>query len=313
MSVFKEHYKKHNLKTPVYHFVLGSGYSSAVDKLQDKISNFWEEKPSLHFKDIKQIPKTTAPSHAGLFRFFVYKGKGQQSIVLQCGRVHAYEGHSAQTVVQPVLQSRLAGTKNFIITNISGSLKKEHSIGTVIALTDHFNQTGMSPLVGQNYLNLSQEKKSLPLNSQLTNSQNNESLPDDMKNLDYFPDMSMIYDSQMRESISQEMRSLNVKVTDGIYVGVLGPELETPAHIKWLNKSSQSLFDCVGMSTVLEAIALKHTQAKVCGFSLVSNPAAGVDPNQKKLSEKDFINSTKECARSIVESFFVFSEKQFKK
>ena len=284
MSVFKEHYKTHSIPVPIHHFVLGSGYSPAVDSLKGKLSGDWEEKPSLFFKDVPSIPAPTVQSHSGAYRFFVHK-KHNKSIVLQCGRVHAYEGHSAQTVVQPVVQSRLAGTKNFTITNISGGLKKEHTIGTVIALTDHFNQTAMSPLIGQNYQT-------------------------EMKGLDYFPDMSQIYDLKTKDKIAKEMKALKLTVKDGVYVGALGPELENPAHIEWLNRSSQGLFDCIGMSTVLEVIALRHMQACVSAFSLVSNPAAGVNPDYTELSGKDIIDSAKEYAEPMIESFFKFIEKE---
>lgn len=287
MSVFKEHYKKHNLSIPSYHFVLGSGFSPAVDIIFKKFSQSWEEKQALSFKDVPQIPTPTALSHTGVFRYFLHKDTGR-SLILQCGRVHLYEGHSAQTVVQPVVQSRLAGTKNFIITNISGGLKLDHKVGTVIALKDHFNHTGKSPLVGQNYQT-------------------------EMEGLDYFPDMSQIYQPALTDQIMSCMQDLKLDVRKGIYVGALGPELENPTYIEWLNRSSQGLFDCVGMSTVLEAVALKHMRACISGFSLVSNPAAGVNPAYKELSGSDIIGSAKQYAQPILESFFNFSEKQFKK
>ncbi len=285
---FTQHCKKIKISSPIYHFVLGSGYSPLVDQVKTlKVFKNWEEKPSLFFKDIPRIPVPTVNSHEGVFRYFLHKPTGL-SIVLQSGRIHAYEGHSAFVVVQPVIQSFLSGTKNFIITNIAGGLKKEHKIGTVIALTDHVNRTGMSPLVGVNL----QDSK-------------------DKKLGDQFPDMSSVYDSSIRNQIIDEFISLGLKVVKGVYVGVLGPELETQAEIAWLNRSSQGLFDAVGMSTVLEVIALKQLKANVSGFSLISNPAAGVHLEYKELSAKDMFFAIQDYAKKMIESFFSYSEKKF--
>ena len=290
MSLFRQHYKKINLSSPIYHFVLGSGYSPLVNEVK-KLKAFedWEERPSLLFKDIPAMPEPTIRSHEGVFRYFFHKPTGL-SFVLQSGRIHAYEGHSASVVVQPVIQSFLSGTKNFIITNISGGLKKEYKIGTVIALDDHVNRTGMSPLVGTSLQNDKGEKLG-----------------------DQFPDMSLTYDSKMRQQITDEFVSLGLKVVKGVYVGVLGPELETPAEIEWLCRSSQGLFDAVGMSTVLEVIALKQARANVSGFSLISNPAAGVDSEYKELSSKKMFSVIQEQAKKMIESFFIYSGKRFNK
>lgn len=285
MSVFKEHYKKHNLPIPLYHFVLGSGFSPAVDDVVKSLSQTWKEKETLFFKDVPEIPSPTVLSHAGAFRYFLHESTGC-GLILQCGRIHLYEGHSAQTVVQPVVQSCLSGTNNFIITNISGGLKLQHRVGTIIAIKDHFNHTGKSPLVGHHY----QTEK---------------------KDLDYFPDMSQIYQPSLTNEIITCLQKFKLNAYKGIYVGALGPELENPTYIEWLNRSSQGLFDCIGMSTVLEAIALKHMRASLAGFSLVSNPAAGVDPDYNEISGSDIIKSSKQYAHSIIESFFHFSEKKF--
>ncbi len=290
MSLFRQHYQKANLSPPIYHFVLGSGYSPLVNEVKKlKVFNNWEERQSLFFKDIATIPIPTIPSHEGVFRYFFHKPTGL-SIVLQSGRIHAYEGHSASVVVQPVIQSFLSGTKNFVVTNISGSLKKEYKIGTVIALTDHVNKTGLSPLVGTGLKD--SQGKSLG---------------------DPFPSMSRVYDSNMREQITEEFLSLGLKVAKGVYVGVLGPELETSAEIEWLNRSSHGLFDAVGMSTVLEVIALKQARAKVSGFSLISNPATGLDSEYKELSAKEMFSAIQEYAKKMIESFFSYSEKRFDK
>ena len=285
MSFFEDYYKKINIFPPLCHFVLGSGFSSSLDKIKElEFFKNWKERKACSFSDIPQIPSPTVKSHEGLYRFFIHK-QSRQSISFQCGRLHLYEGHSAQTVAEPVMQILLAGTKHFVLSNISGGLKKEHTVGTVIALNDHVNFTGTSPLIGP-------EK---------TTSQG--------KKLGHrFPDMSRVYDSETRQKISAELLKLKVRVSPGVYVGLCGPELETPAQIKWLNTSSKGLFDAVGMSTVLEAIALKQAGAKLAGFSLIANPACGIDPNYQELNFSQMISSIEAPILKILQAYFHYSE-----
>ena len=285
MSFFESYYKKISISPPVCHFVLGSGFSDTLDKVREmEFFNSWEEKKPCSFSKIPQLPSPTVKSHAGLYRFFVHK-KSKQTISFQCGRLHLYEGHSAQTVAEPVMQILLAGTKNFILSNISGGLKKEHTVGTVIALTDHVNFTGTSPLVGP--------EKTTPQGKKLGHR---------------FPDMSRIYDSTVREQISSELLRQQIRVSPGVYVGLCGPELESPAQIEWLNTSSKGLFDAVGMSTVLEAIALKQAGAKLAGFSVIANPACGIDPNYPELSFSQMISNIEEPILKVLQAYFHYSE-----
>ena len=289
MSFLEEHYRNLKISPPDYHFVLGSGFSPVLDKIKelDMFRN-WEEREAFPFSGIPKLPNPSVDSHVGLYRFFVYKSTGK-AVSFQCGRIHAYEGYSASVVAEPVLQILSAGTKNFILSNISGGLKKEHTPGTVIALKDHVNMTGLSPLVGPEKRS-SSGKKIGPR----------------------FPDMSKLYDSDIREQISKELIQLGICVTQGVYVGLLGPELETPAQIEWLNTSSKDLFDAVGMSTVLEAIALKQGGANLGAFSLISNPAAGLDSHHKELSFEEMFKLIDPYVFKILQAFFAYSEKKLK-
>lgn len=290
MSFFEAYYKKINIPPPLCHFVLGSGFSGSLDKMKEmEWFKKWEEKRACPFSEVPQLPSPTVKSHAGLYRFFIHK-ESKQAISFQCGRLHLYEGHSAQTVVQPVMQLLLGGAKHFILSNISGGLKKEHSVGTVIALTDHVNMTGASPLIGP--------EKTSPKGKKLGHR---------------FPDMSRVYDSKTREKISAELLKLKARVSPGVYVGLCGPELETPAQIKWLNASSNGLFDAVGMSTVLEAVALKQAGAKLAGFSVIANPACGLDPNYPELSFSQMTASIEDTILKVLQSYFQYSESHLMK
>lgn len=284
-TFFEQYYRKIGIKPPLCHFVLGSGFSPGISKVTktDDFSQIWEERPALPFHAVPDLPVPTVSSHAGLYRFFVHKASGQ-AFSFQCGRVHLYEGHSPKTVAMPVMQIRLAGTKRFVLSNISGSLKKEHGLGRVIALEDHVNMSGLSPLTGPEAKN----KQGVPLGIR-------------------FPDMAQVYKPDMTEKASRALKKEGLNVCLGTYVFLPGPELETPAQIRWLNHSSKHSFDVVGMSTVMEAIALKQAQAQIAGFSLIANPASGVDPEYKEISWDRIMQDIEPYVLKILKGFFQYA------
>jgi len=286
MSFFKDYYKKIGIEPPLCHFVLGSGFSPVLDKAKNsELFKNWEEKQSCPFETAPKLPQTTVKSHTGLYRFFLHK-ETQKSISFQCGRLHLYEGHSPETVVQPVMPLLLSGVKQFVLSNISGSLKKEYSIGHILALKDHVNFTGLSPLTGP--------EKTTARGQKIGHR---------------FPDMTRVYSKKMTEQITTELLNLKCPFSTGVYVGVQGPELETPAYIQWLNTSSGGLFDMVGMSTVLESIALKQAGAELAAFSIISNPASGIDPSHKELSFKDMLSHIEPSTLKLIQAFFHYAEK----
>ena len=284
-AFFEQHYQKIGIKPPLCHFVLGSGFSPGMDSVTKAhdFSQIWEERVALPFGAVPGLPVPTVPSHAGLYRFFVHKATGQ-AFSFQCGRAHLYEGHSPKTVAMPVMQVRLAGTKRFVLSNISGSLKKEHSPGQVIALKDHVNMTGLSPLTGPEATN----RQGRPLGIR-------------------FPDMAQVYHPDMTKTASQALKEEGLEARLGIYAFLPGPELETPAQIRYLNHSSNHSFDVVGMSTVMEAVALKQAQAQLAGFSLVANPASGVDPEYKEISWDRIMRDIEPYVLKILRGFFRYA------
>ena len=288
MSFFENYYQKIGISPPGFHFVLGSGFSPVLNKVKtyDFFKN-WEEKPSLSFEEVPELPQTTVKSHTGQYRFFLNK-KTQKSISFQCGRLHLYEGHPPETIVQPVMLVLLAGTKTFVLNNISGALKKTYPVGHILALKDHVNFTGLSPLTGSEKTSSSGQKIG-----------------------HRFPDMTQTYSKTLTEQISIELQKLNSPFSQGVYVGVQGPELETPAYIQWLNTSSRGLFDMVGMSTVLESIALKQAGAHLAAFSVISNPAAGIDPNHKELTFKSMLSNIETPILNLLQAYFQHAHKQF--
>ena len=286
-SVFLKHYEKNNFPVPEFHFVLGSGFSPSLDKLLlRKDFEGWKEEAPLSFKDVPGLKVPTAPTHLGVYRYFTHRLTGK-CLCFQSGRLHAYEGHSAREVAQTVLWPRLTGTKKFILTNISGSLRKDISPGEIIALSDHVNFTGQNPLTGENSKD-SQGKDIGPR----------------------FPDMESTYDQKLTDKITQQLKTQQgLAVHKGIYIGVLGPSLETPAEVTLFAKWGLTV---VGMSTIFEAIALKHTGAKLSAFSLVSNFACGIQKNIS-ISEKDMTETVLKQAPKVLKGFFEFSHRYFTK
>ena len=270
-NFFQEKYKTFDIPVPKVHFVLGSLFGSVLSDLSSSsVFSNWEYKHKIAFSEVPGLSQASAPFHEGHYEYFIHKKKSDLSICFQCGRLHGYEDLNPKQVVQTVTGPRQAGTDQFVITNISGALKKELSIGSVVAITDHINFTGNSPLCGVA-----------------------ES---------YFVDMKNAYDPKMTKSFQQELKKQNRASVDGVYIGTLGPQYETPAEIKLFVDWSG---DIVGMSTVWEVIALQYLQAKTCAFSVVSNLACGVGSSVKIQPEL-----LQPVFRDLIKTMLVFAEKQ---
>ena len=166
--------------------------------------------------------------------------------LLYCrGRLHAYQGYTPAQVVYLVRLAALLGAGSLVITNAAGSLRRDSPPGSIVALSDHVNLTGLNPLRGR-----------LPASWGPR-----------------FPDLADAYDSALRRRFVELGRGAGISVGEGVYLGLLGPSYETPAEIR----AYQALgVDLVGMSTVLEVIAARHMGLRVLGFSLVTNMGVGL-------------------------------------
>ena len=167
--------------------------------------------------------------------------------VLYCrGRLHAYQGYTPAQVVYMVRLAALLGAGSLVITNAAGSLRRDLPPGSIAAITDHVNLTGLNPLRGR-----------LPASWGPR-----------------FPDLAWAYDPALRRRFAELGRDAGIAVGVGVYLGLLGPSYETPAEIR----AYQNLgVDLVGMSTVLEVIAARHMGLRVLGFSLVTNMGVGLE------------------------------------
>ena len=171
---------------------------------------------------------------------------GVETTVLCCrGRLHAYQGFTANQVVFTMRLAALLGAKVAVVTNASGGLYPGVEAGDLALITDHINLTGRNPLCG--------------------------SLPSAWG--PQFPDMSEAYDFDLRRLALSRAKRLGIELKEAVYAGVLGPSYETPAEIRAFQSMGAGL---VGMSTVLEVIAARHMGLRCLGLSLVTNPAAGM-------------------------------------
>jgi len=194
------------------------------------------------YAKIPHFPRSTAIGHAG--QLVIGEVDGVEVAAMQ-GRVHLYEGYSVKDVAFPVRVFARMGVKAVILTNAAGGIKKDFTQGRLAVLSDHINLQGVNPLSGPNDENFGAR----------------------------FPDMSVAYDKRFRELTLAEGRRLGIELGEGVYAALAGPSYETPAEIRYLKTIGA---DLVGMSTVPEVIAARHSGIRVLGISCVTNAAAGI-------------------------------------
>lgn len=194
------------------------------------------------YKKIPHYPQSTAIGHAGQL---VIGKVGNVAVAGMQGRVHLYEGYTAKQVTFPIRVFSRMGIQAVIVTNAAGGINLNYSEGALVALRDHINLQGANPLIG----------------------------PNDDRFGPRFPDMTRAYDPEFRGFIAEEGRKLKLNLHEGVYLALAGPNYETPAEIHAFRTLGA---DLVGMSTVLEVIAARHSNIRVMGISCVTNMAAGI-------------------------------------
>jgi len=195
------------------------------------------EVQSFDYADIPGFPRSTVESHAGKLTAALV---GETPVWIQRGRFHLYEGRTPGEVCMGVRTMAELGVKRLIITNAAGALNPQFDAGGLMVISDHINFTGHSPLTGPNVDAWG----------------------------DRFPDMSRAYDADLRALALDKSRELGIRLERGIYIGVTGPNLETPAETRAYRLLGA---DAVGMSTVLETVAARHRGLSVLGISCLTN------------------------------------------
>ena len=208
---------------------LGTGLS----RLASKITTL----ARIPYRDIPYFPVSTVESHAGELILGELAGK---NVAALAGRFHLYEGYSPKEITFPIRALGQLGLDSFIFCNAAGGLNLDMRAGKVMLIKDHVNFTGQNPLVGVNVDEWGER----------------------------FPDMSQVYDPQYMDLARQAAADEGITLYEGVYVGLKGPSMETPAETAMLRGFG---CDAVGMSTVLEVIAAKHHGLRITGFSAIAN------------------------------------------
>lgn len=217
---------------------IGLVLGSGLGSFADEFANA----TTIPYTKIPHFPRSTAIGHAG--QLVIGRVEGVEVAGMQ-GRVHLYEGYTVKDVVLPIRTFARMGVEAVILTNAAGGIKKEFTQGHLVVISDHINLQGANPLSG----------------------------PNDEHFGPRFPDMTAAYDRKFRELTLAEGRRLGTTLSEGVYAAVGGPSYETPAEVRYLRTLGA---DLVGMSTVPEVIAARHSGLRVLGISCVTNAAAGL-------------------------------------
>jgi purine-nucleoside phosphorylase len=222
--------------------VLGSGLGGFEEKVEDAVR--------VPFSRVGlKTPKTEG--HKGE----VVLGRiGARNVVVLAGRVHYYEGHDMESVVQGVRMTSILGAKSLLLSNAAGAVNPDFSVGDLMVLNDHINMMGTNPLRGENSDALGPR----------------------------FPDMSEPYHPEIRRFFHKAAQEVGVTLKEGVYMAVCGPSYETKAEIRAFGTLGA---DAVGMSTVPEVIAGRHAGMWVGAISVITNMAAGL--SMRKLDHEE--------------------------
>ena len=235
-------------RAPVCGLILGSGLNFYADTL--------EHQEILPYKQLPHMKVSTATGHKG--RFVLGRVPGTEVWVLcMQGRLHGYEGVSAQDVALPVWAMQAAGIDTLVTTNAVGALNPAFEVGSFCVMSDHINFTGRNPIAH----------------------------PEGNLIAERFVPMLDAHDPQMRALLLAIAEREGVDVNEGVYLGLMGPNFETPAEVRLFASWGA---DTVAMSVVEEVIAARHVGMRVLGLSLVSNKACGIEgayPNSDEVMD----------------------------
>ncbi len=209
--------------------ILGTGLGGLGEKI--------ENARPIPYEKIPHFPRSTVEGHKGQLVLGSIAGK---PVVVMEGRFHCYEGYSAAQVTYPVRTMRALGAEILIVSNAAGGMNPQFKAGDLMVITDQINLMGVNPLIG----------------------------PNDERFGVRFPDMSAPYDPRLIALAQQVGKEMGLPVKTGVYVGVLGPNLETRAEYRFLRGIGA---DAVGMSTVPEILAAAHGGMRCFGVSCITD------------------------------------------
>lgn len=214
--------------------ILGSGLGGVAEAIADPVE--------IDYADLPRFPRPSVAGHRGRL---LLGWLGGVPVACLDGRVHLYEGVPAHAVNVLPRTLKALGCEIVVLTNAAGSLRPDFGPGAVALIEDHINLSGQNPLAG----------------------------PNDPAIGPRFPDLTEVYDRELRARLEAIAARLGITLYRGVYLATLGPSFETPAEIRAFRTLGA---DLVGMSTVPEAISARHAGLRVVGLSVVTNFAAGL-------------------------------------
>ncbi|MFB6097784.1 MAG: purine-nucleoside phosphorylase [Salinibacter sp.] len=209
--------------------ILGTGAAELAEEI--------DERAILPYEEIPGFPASTMEMHEGELVFGTLEG---MPVVAMNGRLHLYEGYSADEVVFPVRVMATLGIETLLLSNAAGGMDPHHEAGDLLLVTDHINKQDTNPLIGPNV---------------------DEWGP-------RFLDMSEPYDSELRALAEEQALEHGIRLHKGVYLGVVGPMLETKAEYRYMREIGG---DVVGMSTVPEVIAARHMGVRCMAISVITD------------------------------------------
>jgi purine-nucleoside phosphorylase len=252
---------KHTTLRPTVGIILGSGLGALADSVENAVI--------IPTNDIPGWPHSTVEGHAG--RLVIGTLEGVTVLTLQ-GRVHFYEGYTMQETTFPVRVMQMMGIQTLFVTNAAGGLNKDYTTGDLMIISDHINLPGLggyNPLIGKNDAELGTR----------------------------FPDMSDAYDAKFRALARRVAQQQGLTIREGIYVGLAGPNFETPAEIRMLRMIGG---DAVGMSTTSEVVVAKHAGMRVFGVSMISNVAIDAAGTDEQVSHAEVLATGARTASTLI-------------
>jgi purine-nucleoside phosphorylase len=244
---------------PLVGIITGTGLSGITEPMKCRTS--------ISYEDIPYFPRSTVMGHKGNFLYGTIQDK---PVVVMEGRFHLYEGYTVYEITLPVRVMALLGVKFLFIASAAGGLNPEFSPGELMLVEDHINLTGNNPLIGKNM---------------------EEFGPG-------FPDMTSAYDQGLISMAKEKAQTEGIVLNRGVYVGITGPSLETPAETRFLRAIGS---DAVGMSTVNEVIAAVHSGLKVLTIVALTN--INIPDSMKPISMNEVISNAGKASSHLSRLF----------
>lgn len=221
--------KEAGIENPVVGIVLGTGLGGLVNEI--------EIIKELDYDKIPNFPVSTVESHFGKL---IYGEIGGKKVLAMQGRFHFYEGYNMQEITFPIRVMKMLGIQNLLISNAAGALNLEYKKSSLMLITDHINMFPDNPLIGENWDDFGPR----------------------------FPDMSEAYSNDLNAKLKAIASEKGMILHEGVYIPVMGPNLETKAEYKMLKMLGA---DAVGMSTVPEVIVANHMNLPCCAISVLTD------------------------------------------